>query len=174
MESNQGVLPNIQGWLLLCSDHFLDVTSNSERGEEERLKLDEVLQHEIAHVLGMSGTNMPYFRDQLNGGAPRTPRPLVEENVTCVNGEVESIILPSNDTVRAGTTNKGVRYFEVVTPTVRNVVANQFNCEDASGARLENQEYYNCIGSHWEAVCYVKLFMMQTTEYRQLGNSFDL
>lgn len=136
---------------MICANHFSSIAESSEKGKEKRNTLDEVLQHEFAHILGMSGANMPYYRDASNGGAPRTERPLVEEEVLCVNGNTESIVLPSNDTVRAGTTNKGVRYFEVVTPTVRNVVANQFDCESASGARLENQEFYDCIGSHWEA-----------------------
>lgn len=92
---------------------------------------------------------MPYWRDASRGGKPYTPRPLVEEKVECISGETESIVMPSQNTIMEGRTNTGVRYFEVVTPTVRNVIANQFDCEDVMGARLDHNEAYNCIGSHW-------------------------
>lgn len=118
----------------------------------QRQKLDEVLQHELAHILGMSGSTMAYWRDSLKGGAPRTLRPLAVEEVMCVNGTIINTTMPSEDTVKVGTTNSGVRYFEVATPTVRNVVANQFDCENATGARLDHFERFDCIGSHWSSV----------------------
>ncbi len=139
----------IAGTLLLCSDNFADISSDTSEGTSQRQKIDEVLQHELTHILGMSGATMPYWRDATKGGAPYTPRPLVEEEVVCVNGETQNITMPSQSTIMEGVTTTGVRYFEVVTPTVRNVVANQFDCEDATGARLDHNEYYNCIGSHW-------------------------
>jgi len=151
----------IAGTLLLCSEHFTYVNNNNnneKKGREQQQKLEEVLQHELAHVLGMSGATMPYWRDASKNGKPRTQRPLVETDVLCINGETQSIVMPSDDTIREGVSKSGVRYFEVVTPVVRNVVANQFDCEneddddddDASiiGARLDQNEYYNCIGSH--------------------------
>ncbi|KAL7543656.1 hypothetical protein ACHAXR_012960, partial [Thalassiosira sp. AJA248-18] len=136
------------GTLLICADNFKSLSSDSEEGRSQQQKLDEVLQHELAHVLGMSGATMPYWRDASNGGKPYTPRPLVESEVVCINGKTQSVIMPSENTVMEGETEKGVRYFEVVTPIVRNVVANQFDCEEVTGARLDNNEYYNCIGSH--------------------------
>ncbi len=140
----------IAGTLLLCSDNFADISSGTTaEGTYQRQKIDEVLQHELTHILGMSGATMPYWRDATRGGAPYTPRPLVEEEVVCVNGETQNITMPSQSTIRESFTKTGVRYFEVVTPTVRNVVANQFACEDATGARLDHNEFYNCIGSHW-------------------------
>lgn len=139
----------IAGTLLICADNFGSLLSDSEEGASHRQKLDEVLQHEFAHVLGMSGSAMPYWRSSSDGGKPRTPRPLLEEDVVCINGEMERIIMPSQDTLREGRTKTGVRYFEVVTPTVRNIVSNHFDCETATGARLDHNEYYNCIGSHW-------------------------
>lgn len=92
---------------------------------------------------------MAYWRDSSNGGAPRTPRPLEMDEIMCVNGTFINTTIPSEDTVKMGVTQSGVRYFEVVTPTVRNVVANQFDCQDATGARLDNFEHFDCIGSHW-------------------------
>lgn len=139
----------IAGTLLLCSDKFLDISSDSAEGISQRQKIDEVLQHEMTHLLGMSGTKMPYWRDATNGGKPYTPRPLVETEVVCVNGGIQNITMPSQSTIREGVTKAGVRYFEVITPTVRNIIANQFNCENVTGARLDHNEYYNCIGSHW-------------------------
>jgi len=141
----------IAGTLLICADKFGSMSSDTEEGRSQQQKLDEVLQHETAHVLGMSGATMPYWRDRTNFGKPYTPRPLIEEEVVCINGETESIVVPAQNTVREGKTKTGVRYFEVVTPTVRNVIANQFDCESATGARLDNNEYYNCIGSHWSS-----------------------
>lgn len=139
----------IAGFLLLCSANFESISIDSEEGASQRQKMDEVLQHELAHVLGMSASSMPFWRDALKGGSPRTPRPLREQEALCVNGTMINITIPSEDTVKMGTTQAGVRYFEVVTPTVRNVVANQFNCESATGARLDNFDTYDCIGSHW-------------------------
>ena len=153
----------IAGTLLICGENFIELSSNNGEGRSHRQKLDEVLQHELAHILGMSGSTMPYWRDASNGGKPYTDRPLVETEVTCINGETESIIMPSTNTVREGTSKTGVRYFEVVTPTVRNVLANQFDCEDVTGARLDNNEYYNCIGSHWSPVSVIHCIVKQVS-----------
>jgi leishmanolysin-like peptidase len=105
----------------------------------------------------MSGSTMAYWRDPLRGGAPRTSRPLEVKEIECVNGTVINMTVPSEDTVRVGVTGSGVRYFEVVTPTVVNVVANQFDCKagatavETIGARLDNFEHFDCIGSHWSS-----------------------
>ncbi|KAL7480684.1 hypothetical protein ACHAW6_006352 [Cyclotella cf. meneghiniana] len=141
----------IAGWLLICSEFFSSISSDDNDGMSQRQKLDEVLQHELAHILGMSGSTMAYWRDPLKGGAPRTLRPLAVEEVMCVNGTIINTTMPSEDTVKVGTTISGVRYFEVATPTVRNVVANQFDCENATGARLDHFERFDCIGSHWSS-----------------------
>ena len=145
------MISTTKGWLLICSENFQSISSNDNEGASQRQKLDEVLQHEIAHILGMSGSTMAYWRDPLKGGAPRTSRPLTMSEITCVNGTTINTTIPSQSTVRDGVTNSGVRFFEVVTPTVRNVVANQFDCEDATGARLDNFEHFDCIGSHWSS-----------------------
>lgn len=140
------------GTLLLCSTNFKEIAIDSTKGRAQQQKLDEVLQHELAHILGMSGATMPYWRDASNGGKPYTSRPLVETDVVCINGETESIAMPSESTVVEGMTETGARYFEVVTPIVRNIVSNQFDCEGVTGARLDNNEFFNCIGSHWSPV----------------------
>lgn len=153
----------IAGWLLICTEFFASISSEDEEGVSQRQQLDEVLQHELAHILGMSGSTMPYWRDPLKGGKPRTPRPLVVKDVMCVNGTVIQSTMPSEDTVKVGMTKSGVRYFEVVTPTVKNVVANQFDCENATGARLDNFENFDCIGSHWSSVSFWLYFRFWLT-----------
>jgi leishmanolysin-like peptidase len=151
----------IVGTVLLCTlDNFDTFTfDNVQSTTHQRQKIDEVLQHEFAHILGMSGSTAPYWRNALQGGAPYTPRPLVKQNVTCLDGTIKSIYLPSTSTMMEGVTARGIKYYEIVTPTVRNIVANQFNCwttlSDADdddriigGARLDTNDG-NCIGSHW-------------------------
>ena len=151
----------IAGTVLLCTPGNFDaITASSDEGatdagSAQRRKIDEVLQHEFAHILGMSGSTAPYWRDATDGGRPRTPRPLVETDVVCLGGDTDSIYLPSSTTTYAeGTTSRGVRYYEVITPTVRNVMMNQFDCRDEDlvrGARLDTNDN-NCVGSHWSTV----------------------
>lgn len=155
----------IAGWLLLCSSYFPSISQSTPEGVSQRQKLDEVLQHELAHILGMSGSTMAYWRDPLKGGAPRTPRPLVVGEFQCVNGSFVNMTIPSEDTVRAGVTDSGIRYYEVVTPTVVNVVSNQFDCQDVLvGGRLDNFEHFDCIGSHWST----RLFAEETMVSRNM------
>jgi leishmanolysin-like peptidase len=149
----------IVGTVLLCTLGNFDTFTfdNVQSTLHQRQRMDEVLQHEFAHILGMSGSKAPYWRNALQGGAPYTSRPLVKQNVTCLDGTIKSIYLPSTSTMMEGVTARGIKYYEIVTPTVRNIVANQFNCwtvPDADdddriiGARLDTNDG-NCIGSHW-------------------------
>lgn len=130
----------------------------------ERLVLDQDLQfpdsvkksvtqvaiHEIAHILGMSASLFPYFRNPVTG-EPLTPRPLEESFTTCVDGAVRLVLLPSKSILREKRMKSNI-YFEVVTPTVVQVVKNQFNCSSMTGAMLENQitNLRTCFGSHWD------------------------
>lgn len=162
----------IVGTVLLCTleNYFDDFTiDNVVSTNEQRQKIDEVLQHEFAHILGMSGSTAPYWRNVLKGGEPYTSRPLVEQNVTCLDGTIESINLPSTTTMIEGTTARGIKYYEIVTPTVRNIVANQFNCwtpqdDRLIGARLDTNDG-NCIGSHWST----RLFATETMVSRDMS-----
>ena len=123
-----------------------------------------VLIHELSHVLGMRAIDFAYYYDQ-NTGLPRTPRPLQAHNVSCVDGTTSEVILPSPNTIQRGRTKNGLLYYEVVTPTVKTVVRNQFNCQSMTGARLENQPTNdgNCFGSHWEAVsAYIVLSLIES------------
>jgi len=77
--------------------------------------------------------------------------PLRMKRVTCVDGKVrDDVILLSSNTLRAGVTSWGTRYFEIVTPWVRAVARNQFDCQSLEGAGLDNRPINteDCFGSH--------------------------
>jgi hypothetical protein len=81
----------------------------------------------------------------------------VETTVTCINGEdIQYVGMPSPLVLQEGRhAITGNRYFELVTPTVRRVVQNQFNCPTMRGARLENQQNTaDCFGSHWDEMLF--------------------
>lgn len=104
----------------------------------------EIAVHEIGHVLGLSSEDMAFYYDR-NTGQPRTKRPLkAAQNLECVDGRKASeyaseIYAPSKDTLAFGAMFPGIKYYEVVTPTVRQVARNHFNCSSMRGLRLENQ-----------------------------------
>ena len=134
------------GSIILCLDR-LDVND-----EQSKNAFYYTIIHEMSHVLGMRAIDFPFFYDHATG-LPRTPRPFEPKQVTCVDGNVVRIAPPSSNTLKAGYTGRGNLYYEIVTPTVRQVVRNHFNCQIMGGARLENQPTNdgNCFGSHWEA-----------------------
>ncbi len=115
--------------------------------------LFKLLLHGIAHILGFSHKDYQFFYDPKTG-EPRTKRPFQQSSVTCVDGGQQYRVVPSDTTIKPGFTSRGLRYFEMVTPTVKAMVRNHFNCQSMTGARLENQPTNNgnCFGSHWEAV----------------------
>ena len=122
-----------------------------------------VAMHEIGHVLGISSDSLAYFRHPITGQS-LTPRPFEISTVTCVNGDkIQYLGMPSSEVLQervvSSATNGGggdkLRYYEVVTPTVQQVVKNQFNCPTLLGARLENQQDgTDCFGSHWDERLY--------------------
>jgi hypothetical protein len=86
-----------------------------------------------------------------------TKRPFELSTVTCVDGEQRTYVgMPSPEVLREGRHPiTGNRYFMVVTPTVRRVVRNHFDCQTMEGARLENQQgTTDCFGSHWDELQY--------------------
>lgn len=106
--------------------------------------------HEMAHVLGVASSDMIYFFDPKTG-LRRNPNPQLKE-VTCINGQRKELYVPDESMLQEKFTKKGVRFFEVTLPTVRQVVRNQFNCQTLTGAALENQPSNDadCFGSHFE------------------------
>ena len=111
-----------------------------------------VAVHEIGHVLGVTSDSLRYYRHPITG-IPLTPRPFRLTSVKCVNGEevVYAGLPPSNVMREVTDQTTSTNHFEVVTPTVRRIVRNHFNCANATGAKLENQPTSNdCFGSHWD------------------------
>ncbi|KAL7447590.1 hypothetical protein ACHAXS_013072 [Conticribra weissflogii] len=105
--------------------------------------------HEIGHVLGVTSSDMLFFYDSKTGH-PRTPTP-IEKEVVCMTGEKKVMWVPDETTLAERYTKRGVRYFEITLPTVRQVVRNQFNCQRMTGAPLENQPTgEDCFGSHFD------------------------
>jgi hypothetical protein len=111
----------------------------------------DVAIHETAHVLGMSSNSYRFFWDS-ETGKPRTERPFTTSTVTCVDGQTRTLILPSENTMKFFLAENGQRYASIVTPKVRTVARNQFNCQSLAGAQLENQPTGSdsCTGDHWD------------------------
>lgn len=125
-----------------------------------------VVLHEIGHALGFNAVSLAHFRRP--DGTPFTERdpttgevPLVEINCTGPVSQqlTERIAVPSDDILQFRTVRGGVRVAEVVTPSVRQVARNHFDCQDLPGAELESGEFLplstnpgevSCLGDHWE------------------------
>jgi len=125
-------------------------------------------KHEIGHVLGFNGYSLAHFRRA--DGTPLTQRDpktgaIPVQNITCT-GPVgqrrrDTVALPGPGILQFRTVRGGVRVAEVVTPSVRQVVRNHFDCPELPGAELESGEFlplsthqgqsaFSCIGDHWE------------------------
>jgi len=111
----------------------------------------DVAIHEVAHVLGMSASSYRFFWDS-ETGEPRTPRPFTSSTVTCVDGQTRSLVLPDENTMKFFLAENGQRYASIVTPKVRTIARNQFNCQSLPGGQLENQPTgsESCTGDHWD------------------------
>jgi len=126
---------------------------NATEHVQSRLKSTvETLIHELTHTMGMSFQDMLYYRDW-STGLLWTPSPKVEP-VMCTGstGTVQNIQMPSDKVLKSVSRKAGDIYYEVVTPTVLQVVRNQFDCQSLTGAALEDQpsNSQNCIEAHWE------------------------
>mmetsp|Transcript_3326 Transcript_3326/g.7827 ORF Transcript_3326/g.7827 Transcript_3326/m.7827 type:complete len:1421 (-) Transcript_3326:212-4474(-) len=122
------------------------------------------LMHELAHAFGFNSRSMAHFRRP--DGTPYTPRDengeIPETEVECTgpgaDNQYASVALPSEEVLQFRTVRGGVRVAEVVTPSVVQVVRNQFDCQLLTGAELESGEGLplsvlgeeGCIGDHWE------------------------
>lgn len=110
--------------------------------------------HELAHILGLNSQSLAHFRNQ--DGSPITPRDdfgdVIEQDVECtgVNKGKMTIPLPSPDILEFREV-RDIRVADIVTPTVRQVTRNQFDCQSLPGAELENGDVNEniCIGDHW-------------------------
>ena len=138
----------IGGIVDFCYSSF-DIGVDAVRSKAETLQmLIEVAIHEIGHVIGLRSNDMAFYYDR-EKGIPRTPRPInPNDDVVCVTGEMSSQLggetyKPASSTLKPGANYPGIRYFEVVTPTVRRIAQNHFNCSSMQGLRLENQPTSN-------------------------------
>mmetsp|Transcript_55285 Transcript_55285/g.66556 ORF Transcript_55285/g.66556 Transcript_55285/m.66556 type:complete len:99 (+) Transcript_55285:582-878(+) len=98
----------------------------------------------------MNSALYPYFPSPETGEL-WIPPPLRMKRVICVDGNVRAdVILLSINMLWAGVMSRGTRYFEIVTPRVRVVARNQFDCQSLEGAGLENRQTNteDCFGSH--------------------------
>lgn len=108
---------------------------------------------------------MAHFRKA--DGSPWTPRDahgqVPTKLVECTGPQgsrvFSNVTLPSNDILKFRTVRGGVRVAEIVTPSVRQVVRNHFDCQELPGAELESgdflplsavQNHISCIGDHFE------------------------
>jgi len=115
------------------------------------------VMHEIGHALGFNPHSMAHFRT--HDGLPITERDdegnVVDVAVKCagVGHQTQLVPLPSTDILRFRLVRNGVRVAEIVTPTVRQVVRNHFDCQSLQGAELESrldETGGSCLGEHWE------------------------
>jgi hypothetical protein len=103
----------------------------------------------------MSSNSYRFFWDPKTG-EPRTARPFSSRTVTCVDGRERTLILPDDNTMTFTETDTGRRYASIITPKVRAVARNQFDCQELEGAQLENQPTRSdsCTGDHWDESLY--------------------
>lgn len=94
----------------------------------------------------------------------------------CVDGCTQNVVTLGCNTLGEGVYSDGMRYFEITTPTVRQVTRNHFGCQTLTGARLENQltnlDY--CFRSHWdERYFYNKVSLIQLP-FMELEDEFGV
>lgn len=122
------------------------------------------LMHELGHALGFNSLSMAHFRRV--DGTPYTPRvdgDVPDKEIECTGPQAErrraKVALPSEEILKFREVRGGVRVAELVTPSVVQVVRNQFGCQVLTGAELESgeglplrtaEEGFACIGDHWE------------------------
>ena len=118
----------------------------------------KAIMHEVGHIVGMNPELLKFFRDPKTG-RPLTPRPFQLSEEECVSGPSQNVLKPACNTLQLRRDANGVKYYEIVTPTVVQVVRNHFDCQIMTGARLENQpgSPSNCFGSNWDQ----RLFLME-------------
>lgn len=97
----------------------------------------EVAIHEVAHILGMNSDLFPLFRDE--NGERYTPIPFKSTSIECIDGTIhDDVIVPSERVLqRRNYIDGSIAHFEIVTPRVKSVVRNQFDCQSITGAQLE-------------------------------------
>ncbi len=138
----------IAGTINMCLDS-INIDPDDIHGDDNiKLSVNTVV-HEVSHILGMLGAIMPYMWDT-STKEPRTKRPIYARNVQCVDGEIQTVAIPDTNTLQFQSNNEQISAI-LVTPKVRTVARNHFNCRDLDGAQLENTPTSAyCYGSHWD------------------------
>eukprot|EP00579_Thalassiosira_antarctica_P010016 CAMPEP_0201910674 /NCGR_PEP_ID=MMETSP0903-20130614/1961_1 /ASSEMBLY_ACC=CAM_ASM_000552 /TAXON_ID=420261 /ORGANISM="Thalassiosira antarctica, Strain CCMP982" /LENGTH=744 /DNA_ID=CAMNT_0048445341 /DNA_START=36 /DNA_END=2270 /DNA_ORIENTATION=- len=123
--------------------------SFGEVSEEESLRLTATLTIEVGKVLGLSPSLFHHFRSSETG----EPYGSTEKKVTCVNGTEQTLLVPNvlQSSFDLGADAFGnVPYFQVTTPTVRQVVRNHYDCQSLLGARFSQSESSSCFGDSFD------------------------
>ena len=111
-------------------------TSLGEVSVTESLRLTASLTKEVGKVLGLSPSLYQYFRSVETG----QPYGATTQEVTCVDGSKRTLSMPKILEATVDSTSENLvsqtPYYEIVTPTVRQVVRNHFDCQTLHGARL--------------------------------------
>ncbi len=127
-------------------------TSGGEISVTESLRLTASLTKEVGKVLGMSPSLYQYFRNVETG----QPYGATMQEVTCVDGSKQTLSMPkvleaSFDAKDDSNLVAETPYYEIVTPTVRQVVRNHFDCQTLKGARLDRGgKSSSCFGESFD------------------------
>jgi len=125
------------GFLSICLDD-MDIQKNNKVYDRETLYHTALLSQLVGRSLGLSPGLFRYFRDA-ETGQPWGERKI---EVSCGGGEDEDrevkqeIMLSNIIQERTALHSGGEPFYEISTPTVKQVVRNHFDCQTLSGARL--------------------------------------
>ena len=134
----------LTGNLVICWDGI--DTVNGEVTAKETLRISASLTMEVGKILGLSTSLFQYFINPETG----KPRGVTKKKVTCVDGNVRDIDVPNilMSNIEADDHGRGdlsSPSFLIISPTVRQVVRNHFDCQTLSGAHLDRNPT-SCFG----------------------------
>ncbi|KAL7460690.1 hypothetical protein ACHAXS_001135, partial [Conticribra weissflogii] len=134
---------------VICLDQI--DASFGEISDEEIIRVTEYLTLEVGKVLGLSPSLFEHFRNPETG----TPWGATKKTVTCIDGVEKDMWVPNILSASMESISRGDRllepFFEVVSPTVRQVVRNHFDCQALNGARLERHKSSTCFGDVFDS-----------------------
>jgi len=132
----------------VCLGHIR--VSFGEVSEEENMRLTASLTLEVGKLLGLSPSLFHHFRSSETGLLLGS----TEKKVTCVDGTEQTVVVPnvlqSSLDFEGGDAMGTGPYFQVTTPTVRQVIRNHFDCQSLLGARLSRVDSSSCFGDSFD------------------------
>ena len=132
----------VLGNLVICLDDI--EVNDGVVSDEEILRQISSQTLEVGKILGLSPSLFQYYRNPATGRAWGSSL----KTVTCVDGTKDTLDVPN---ILAQGFDGDDSYFEVVTPTVKQVVRNHFDCQTLRGARLENlPTSFSCFGESFD------------------------